>query len=536
MEGPKHIFALKHLKGVDMEEITVAEIQHHLAFNSFSSSDLTEWTLNRVKQTNHYLHSVIEINPDAAAIAATLDAEREQGTLRGPIHGIPNMATADKMQTTAGCSALVGSIVPRDAHVVHLLRASGAVILGHAGMSEWASIRGSNESMGYSGRGGQVRNPYNLSMSAWGSSSGSAVAVAAGIVVLAYGTEMDTSIISPANYTGLVGIKPTVGLTSRAGIIPCSESFDTVGPLGRCVGDAVVGLQAIVGVDGRDPYTAEAVGHVTDYEKYLATKDALKGAVFGLPVKRVWENVDEAIRPRFEEIFQMIRDAGAQIVEVDFPCWEAMIDKKGWAWNSRPAHQSEYHVCGVEFYNGLREYLKELEITSIRSLEGVVAFNIEHHDGAVPGDDPGFPSGHDYLEQFVNMRGARDGTYHAALQYVRDQTRGNGIDAALRYQPDPSKPAVQLDALLLADRTGPGQQLAAQAGYPIITIPVGVDTDEMDNQDFTAETNKFTQAEQSRTILLIIASWAWLKPHLSSSQRRAPSGEQAIDKKESEKN
>ena len=238
-----------------------------------------------------------------------------------PANNLQNMATADKMQTTAGSLALCGSIVPRDAHLVHLLRCAGAIILGHAGMSEWSSLRGSEESMGYSSRGGQVRNPYNLSMSAWGSSSGSAVAVAAGIVVLAYGTETDTSIISPANYMGLVGIKPTVGLTSRAGVIPCSESLDTVGPFGRCVEDAVAGLQAIVGVDERDSYTAEAAEHVINYEKCLATKGALRGAVFGLPVKRVWENVDEALRPRFEEIFQMIRDAGAQIVEVDFPCW-----------------------------------------------------------------------------------------------------------------------------------------------------------------------------------------------------------------------
>ncbi|KFY33541.1 hypothetical protein V495_08293, partial [Pseudogymnoascus sp. VKM F-4514 (FW-929)] len=157
MEDPKEIFALKPLNGVDMEEITVAEIQRHLTTGSFTSSELTEWTLNRIEQTNSYLGSVIEVNPDAAAIAATLDAEREQGNLSGPLHGIPvlNMATADKMQTTAGCRALIGSVVPRDAHIVHLLRSSGALILGHAGMSEWASIRGSLESMGYSARGGQ---------------------------------------------------------------------------------------------------------------------------------------------------------------------------------------------------------------------------------------------------------------------------------------------------------------------------------------------------------------------------------------------
>ncbi|KFY09067.1 hypothetical protein V492_05651 [Pseudogymnoascus sp. VKM F-4246] len=483
MEDPKTMFALKPLNDVDMEEITVAEIQQHLNSGRFSSLELTEWTLNRIEQTNSYLGSVIEVNPDAVAIATALDAEREQGSPRGPLHGIPNMATADKMQTTAGCRALVGSVVPRDAHVVHLLRASGAIIIGHAGMSEWASIRGSEESMGYSARGGQVRNPYNLSMSAWGSSSGSAVAVAAGIVVLAYGTETDTSIISPANYAGLVGIKPTVGLTSRAGVIPCSESLDTVGPFGRCTRDAVVGLQAIVGVDERDRYTAEATEHITDYEKFLAPKESLKGAIFGLPMKRVWENV-EAIRPRFEEIFQMIRDAGAEIVEVDFPCWEAMIDESGWAWNSRPDNQSEYLVCGVEFYHGLREYLKELKNTSIHSLEDIVAYNIKHRDGAAPGDDPGFPSGQDLLAKLIDKKEVKDETYRAALQYIREQTRENGIDAALTYQPDPSEPAIQLDALLLADRAGPGQQLAAQAGYPVITIPVGVDSDEMGGRPF----------------------------------------------------
>jgi len=231
------------------------------------------------------------------------------------------MATKDKMQTTAGCNALIGSIVPRDAHVVQLLRNAGAIIIGHASMSEWASMRSSDESMGYSARGGQVRNPYNLSMSAWGSSSGSAAAVAAGIVPISYGTETDTSIISPAYYTGLVGIKPTVGLTSCLGVIPCSESQDAVGAFARNVRDAVYGLQAIVEGHGHREREELKKHNITDYTPYLSTKDALKGAVFGLPMKRVWDHVNEALRPRYEEIFQMIRDAGAQIVEVDFPCW-----------------------------------------------------------------------------------------------------------------------------------------------------------------------------------------------------------------------
>ncbi|KFZ05777.1 hypothetical protein V502_09944, partial [Pseudogymnoascus sp. VKM F-4520 (FW-2644)] len=192
-------------------------------------------------------------------------------------------------------------------------------------------------------------------------------------------------------------------------------------------------------------------------------------------MKRVWENVDEAIRPRFEEVFQMIRDAGAEIVELDFPCWEAMIDEEGWNWNTRPDHQSEYLVCGYEFYHSLRHYLSSLTNTPLRTLEDIVAYNTTHHDGALPGDDPGFPSGQDLLAHLVTKKDIPHETYLAALSYIRAQSRENGIDAALVYQPDASKPAIKLDALLLADRKGPGQQLAAQAGYPIITIPVGVD-------------------------------------------------------------
>lgn len=232
------------------------------------------------------------------------------------------MATADKMQTTAGSLALVGSKVPRDAHVVKRLRDAGAIIIGHSSMCEWASMKATEDSIGSSARGGQVRNPYNLSMSAWGSSNGSAVAVTTGIVPFALGSETDTSIIGPADMTALVGIKPTVGLTSRAGVIPISKNQDTVGPMARSVRDAAYALSAIAGRDPRDSFTSQNPSKSgEDYVKYLSNKADLQGASFGIPKKRVWDSVDEDILPTMLSILEKLKRAGATIFEVDFPCW-----------------------------------------------------------------------------------------------------------------------------------------------------------------------------------------------------------------------
>jgi len=323
-------------------------------------------------------------------------------------------------------------------------------------------------------------------MSAWGSSSGSAVAVAAGIVPLSIGTETDTSIIGPAYMTGLVGIKPTVGLTSRAGVIPISENQDTIGSHARSVRDAVYGLTAIAGVDLRDPYTINAGKHLEDYTQYLASKDALRGATFGIPMKHVWDNVDADILPAMISILDKIIKAGATVVEVDFPCWEDRISREGWSWNHKPAAESEYYVCANDFYHGLKAYLKELKNTTIRSVEDVIAFNEANPslEGAEEGDHPAYPLGHDVLKDVAAIKGVKDDTYHAALAYVRRKCQTEGLDAALHYQPDPSNPAIQLDALLIADRKCAGQQLAAQAGYPVITIPVGVDSREKGGRPF----------------------------------------------------
>jgi amidase len=234
------------------------------------------------------------------------------------------------------------------------------------------------------------------------------------------------------------------------------------------VRDAQIGLQAIVGSDVSDRFTAEADEHVEDWSKCLVGKDALKGMKFGLPIKRMWEKVDDNLKPEYEQLFEKIKDAGGQIIPVDFPCWERMIDEKGWAWNEREPHESEFHVCAVEFYNGSKDYLKELTNTDIKSLEDIIAWNEKHNMGARPGDLPGFPNGHDYLETVVKTKGVRDETYYNALKFIREQTRDRGFDAIFKEHPE-------LDCLIVPDRRGSAQQLAAQAGYPIIAIPVGVD-------------------------------------------------------------
>ncbi|KAG8528424.1 uncharacterized protein KY384_007342 [Bacidia gigantensis] len=425
------------------------------------------------------------------------------------------MATKDSMQTSAGSWALLGSLVSEDAHIVSLLRKAGAVIIGHSNMSEWASVRSKSYSTGYSPRGGQTRNPYDLSSSPFGSSSGSAVAVSTNIVPISFGTETDTSIIGPASINGVVGIKPTVGLTSRHGIIPISKNFDTVGTFGRTVADAVHGLTAIASKDSREiPSEFAATIEEGGFSASLSTQTALRGAQFGLPQKRCWQLVPQGCKHVAQTLFKAIEKAGATIVDVDFPCAEERISSDGsWNWQviilepdqSREHGEeakSEYTVVKADAYNGINEYLSNLKSSQIRSVEDIIAFNEQNTGtgGAFPGDHPAFPTGQmlfflnvsqDNLHEIAQTKGSEDDTYHAALKHVQSQTRENGIDAALRHKNDDGT-VLELDALLLCDRKGAGQQLAAQAGgsssnlsstpglpergYPIICIPIGVDT------------------------------------------------------------
>ena len=425
---------------------------------------------------------VLQMNPDALTIAKELDDERASGNVRGPLHGIPflvkdNIASKDKLQTTAGSWALFGSIVPRDAFVVSQLRQAGAVLMGKATLSEWADMRSNNYSEGYSARGGQARSSYNLTVNPGGSSSGSAIAVANNVVAFALGTETDGSVINPAERNAVVGIKPTVGLTSRAGVVPESLNQDTVGTFGRTVRDAVYALDAIYGVDSRDNATSAQTGRTPagGYVQYVTASSALKGAAFGLPWNSFWALADPEQQSILLELVNLIKQAGATIINgTELPDYERIVSPNGWNWDYGATrgypNESEYTYIKVDFYNNIQAYLSELENTDIRTLADIVRYNNDNDgsEGGQPGINPAFASGQDGFLASLATGGVMNTTYHEALNFCRRSTRENGIDAALKHG------NTTLDALLIPPDVGQTYQIAAQAGYPMITLPAGV--------------------------------------------------------------
>ncbi|MCJ1341071.1 hypothetical protein MMC09_006367 [Bachmanniomyces sp. S44760] len=478
-EEEGNLFPMPFCNGLKLEEATIDEIQSWLSHGQLNSIQLCACYLQRREQTDQYINTVLELNPDWPMIAMQLDGERQAGQVRGPLHGIPflvkdNIASKDKMQTTSGSWALLGSIVPRDAHVVSQLRTAGAILLGKATLSEWADMRSNNYSEGYSGRGGQARSPYNLTVNPGGSSSGSAGAVAANIVTFALGTETDGSVINPAERNALVGIKPTVGLTSRAGVIPESTHQDTVGTFARTVRDAVYALDAIYGVDARDNYTQGQVGQAPTggYTQFLTDKNCLQGAVFGLPWQSFWSLADPGQVDQLTQLIQLLKDAGATVINgTELPNYESIVD----------------------FYNNIKSYLSELDNTNIRSLEDIVQYNIENvgSEGGTPGINPAFGSGQDGFIASVATKGAlhadaqplstlhsllteflgyMDETYYQALAFCQHSTRAGGIDAALQHN------GTKISALLVPPDVAQTYQIAAQAGYPVITIPAGLNS------------------------------------------------------------
>ncbi|KAI9880468.1 MAG: hypothetical protein M1830_002820 [Pleopsidium flavum] len=424
----------------------------------------------------------MELNPDLMEIAAELDAERAAGRVRGPLHGIPflvkdNIASKDKMETTAGSWALLGSVVPRDAYVVHRLRETGALLFGKATLSEWADMRSNNYSEGYSARGGQARSPYNLTLNPGGSSSGSAAAVAANLCMFALGTETDGSVINPAERNSLVGIKPTVGLTSRAGVVPESQHQDTVGIFARTIRDAVYALDGIYGVDSLDNYTSGQIGKTprAGYAQFLTSKEALKGAVFGLPWQTFWVLADPAQQAQLLDLIDLIERAGAMVINgTELPDYQTIVSPNGWNWDYGTtrgyANESEYTVVKVDFYNNIKRYLAELENTNIRSLEDIVQYDTDNagSEGGLPNVNPAFASGQDGFLASVGSKGIMDETYHQALAFCQKSTKEGGIDAALEYN------GTQLSALLVPPDVAQTYQIAAQAGYPMITLPADI--------------------------------------------------------------
>ncbi|KAH7071588.1 glutamyl-tRNA amidotransferase subunit A [Paraphoma chrysanthemicola] len=481
------LFPMLPCQGVTLEEATIDQLQSYMRNGTLTATSLLKCYLRRVRQVDEYINSIIELNPDAEDLAVALDAERAAGRVRGPLHGIPflvkdNIATKDQMETTAGSWMLLGSVVPRDAHVVAKLRQAGALLMGKATLSEWADMRSNNYSEGYSPRGGQARSPYNLTLNPGGSSSGSAAAVAANVVAFSLGTETDGSVINPAERNALVGIKPTVGLTSRAGVIPESIHQDTVGTFGKTVRDAAYAFDAIWGVDERDNYTLAQHGKTPSgsYLHFLTNKSALRNATFGLPWDSFWVYADEEQQGQLLSIISLIEEAGGTVLNnTELPNYETIISPDGWNWDYGTtrgfANESEYTVVKVDFYNNIKAYLSELNNTNIRSLEDIVAYNYAN-DGTEGGNPwplgiPAFYSGQDGFLASLETRGEMNETYFQALSFTQKSTREEGIDAALANNGRP------LDALLVPPDVGQTYQIAAQAGYPVITLPAGVHSD-----------------------------------------------------------
>jgi len=452
----------------ELDETDLATLQQKLKSGEYSSKKLVELYRSRIETIDRHgpaLNAVIEINSDATAIAQQMDAERKAKGPRGPLHGIPilikdNIATADKMQTTAGSLALVGSVPPHDSAVAAKLRAAGAVILGKSNLSEWANLRSSHSTSGWSGRGGLTKNPYALDRNPSGSSSGSGTAVASSLCAVAVGSETDGSIVSPSNNCGIVGIKPTVGLISRTGIIPISHTQDTAGPMTRTVADAAALLSVLAGVDSQDPATAAAGEHIQlDYTKFL-DKNGLRGARIGVVRKYAGFNTD--VDSLFDEAIEAMKHAGAEVVDpVEIPTIGKFDD-------------AELLVLLYEFKDDLNRYLAWLGAsTQVHSMKDVIKFNDDHRDQEMP------YFGQDLMLQSEAKGPLTSPEYLKALNDCRRQSRTEGIDAAMdKFKLDaliaPTGGPAWTTDLLNGDHTvGGSSTLAAVAGYPNINVPMG---------------------------------------------------------------
>lgn len=453
---------------IEFHEITLSEISEGLASGRWTSRLIVEWYLDaveRIDRAGPELNSILELNPDALGIAQALDEERDAKGPRSPLHGVPillkdNIGTADRMHTSAGSLALANSVAPRDAFVVERLRAAGCVMLGKANMSEWAAARGRGSIGGWSARDRLTRNPYALDRSASGSSSGAAAAVSANLAPAALGTETVGSIVSPSAVCGIVGLKPTVGLVSRAGTIPVSVTQDTVGPMTRTVRDAAILLSVIAGPDPRDPSTADAARHADkDYTRFL-DPNGLRGARIGVARNLFGTSMvaDRVIGLSLDAI----RAAGAVLVDpADIDSAEGV-----WAFNAE--------VLSYELKATLNEYLGSLGPSSpVKSLRDLIAFNTRNSDRVLAwfGQET-----FEYAEQKGPLSSVE---YQRSLMLVRQLSRAQGIDATIQaHKLDaiiaPTESPAWLIDVLLGDNAEQGSYVvAAAAGYPSITVPAG---------------------------------------------------------------
>jgi amidase len=447
----------------DPTEASITDLCGSMEHGAFSCIDLVAAYRAKIEAEDGDFNAVAFLNPDAEDIAAGLDRERAEGRVRGPLHGVPilvkdNIASGDRMMTSAGSLALDGVGAPADSHVVSRLRAAGAVLLGKTNLSEWANFRSTRSSSGWSSRGGQVRNAYATDRTPGGSSSGSGVAAARGFCAAAIGTETDGSVVSPSTMNSIVGIKPTVGMIGRTGIIPISHSQDTAGPMARTVADAAAVLSAIAGPDAADPVTAQAQGG--DFTRFLDVA-ALRGKRIG--VVRNYAGFHEAVDAVFAEALDALVEAGATLVD------DLSLAQRD---EIRP---HELIVMMTEFKVGLNAYLAGLgPETPVRTLVDVIAFNEAHAGRTMP------YFGQEILLMAEETGGLEDRVYQTALAVSRRLTRENGIDKALRdHQLDalaaPTASAPWAIDLVNGDNRGGGGSsiLAAVSGYASITVPMG---------------------------------------------------------------
>jgi amidase len=451
----------------ELDEITIAQLQDGMTSGKYTARAIAEQYLARIDEIDRRgpsVNAVMEINPDALPIADALDRERREKGARGPLHGVPvlikdNIDTADRMKTSAGSLALANVVAPRDAFIVERLRAAGAVILGKTNLSEWANFRSTHSVSGWSARGGQTRNPYVLDRNPCGSSSGTGAAIAANLAAVGVGTETDGSVICPSTANGLVGLKPTVGLVSRSGIVPISHTQDTAGPMARTVTDAAILLGALTGADMSDAATNASRGKSrSDYREFLKA-DGLRGARIG--VARNFFGFNDRVDRVMEDAVAAMKSAGAIIVDpADFPTKGKFDD-------------AEFDVLLYEFKADLNAYLAK-SASPLKSLAALIEFNKENRDREMP------YFGQEIFEMAQKKGPLSTAAYRTAVAKCRRLSRTEGIDAVLQkhrldaFVAPTGSPAWVIDMLNGDHFTGGSSTPAAVAGYATVTVPAGL--------------------------------------------------------------
>ncbi|MEN8118247.1 MAG: amidase [Bacteroidota bacterium] len=448
----------------EFNEITIGELQQKMEAGELTAEAICEKYLERIKAVDPVLKSVIELNPDALNIARKMDEERKSGKVRGPLHGIPvmikdNIDTGDKMQTTAGSLALKGNVAENDAFIVKKLREAGTVLLGKTNLSEWANFRSTNSSSGWSGRGGQVLNPFCLDRSPCGSSSGTGAAVSANLCTIGIGTETNGSIVCPSGVNGLVGIKPTLGMWSRRGIIPIAHSQDTAGPMARTVTDAAILLGALAEFDPNDAVTHLEKGEIfKDYTRFLDA-GGLNGKRIGIASQMLPSN--KKVKALFDAAVDVIKAKGAEIIkEVEFE-------------HNRKWGRPSYQVLLYEFKADLNKYLAEHPNAPAKSMQEIIDFNKNNANAEMPWFDQ------EIFEQAQEKGDLSTEEYLTALKESKKYAGAEGIDAVMKEHnldaiiAQTNGPAWTIDWVNGDHFSGGSSSPAAISGYPNITVPMG---------------------------------------------------------------